>query len=176
MSRRRNFQQLNWYDPTTWFGGPSVPPPAYDGPSQDEKSAGLPGFKQSNESGINLALKNEFVAPFKKVEQAVVSDVDKVTNELTTIKDGIVTGFRDIKDEFSYVGSEVKIGFDKTEEGVIWGFNNIVKPLALDSINLLESTVNGLKWLVLNRNVVLLAVGSYGAFRFMNEAKMVLKA
>ena len=169
-----------------WFGQPSVPPPKFDGISQDLPSTGFDPFKKSNDNSFNSALKSEFVEPFtsaektvvsaeKSVQKEVVSDVDKVKNELTTIKDGIVTGFRDIKDEFSYVGSEVKIGFDKTEEGVIWGFNNIVKPLALDSIDLLESTVNGLKWLVMNRNVVLLAVGSYGAFRFMNEAKMALK-
>lgn len=173
-THQRSFKPLNWYDPTTWFGQPSVPPPKFEGTSQDEKSAGIQGWKQSNANGIDLAVKNEFVAPFKKVEQAVVSDVDKVTNELTTIKDGIVTGFRDIKDEFSYVGSEVKIGFGKTEQGIEWGYTNIVKPLAIDTITLLESTVSTINWLVANRTLVLVAVGSYGAFRFMNEAKMAL--
>ena len=55
---------------------------------------------------------------------------------MTTVKDGIVTGFRDIKDEFAYVGSEVKIGFEKTEQGIEWGYTNIVKPLARDTITL----------------------------------------
>ena len=187
-ARKRNFQQLDWYNPLTWFGQPSIPPPYFDPTTQWQTP--LPSKSTDNSimsmNSFDAALRSNFVAPFKKVDnavvsdvekikKAVVSDVDKIKNELTTVKDGIVTGFRDIKDEFAYVGSEVKIGFEKTEQGIVWGYTNIVKPLAIDTITLLESTVSTINWLVANRTLVLVAVGSYGAFRFINEAKMAIK-
>ena len=171
MSRNRNFKELNAFEnwgknfvdglehPSSWFTGPD------SNPFSDPKK-----FESVRKKDDIIS--NDIIKP---VENKVTGAYDWAKDEAVKIENGIVTGFRDIKDEFAYVGSEVKIGFEKTEQGIEWGYTNIVKPLAIDTITLLESTVSTINWLVANRTLVLVAVGSYGAFRFINEAKMAIK-
>ncbi len=101
--KKRIFNELDWYDPTTWFGQPSVAPPAFNGISQDEKSAALPGWKTSTDTSFNSSLKSNFVSPFKKVETTVVNDVKKVEN---TIENIAQTAEKDLK----YIGTEIYDG------------------------------------------------------------------
>jgi len=92
--KRREFNELDWYNPASWFGAPSVAPPAFNGISQDEKSASLSGWKTSTDTSFNSALKSNFVSPFTKVEKSVVNNVKKVENTIENIAE---TAEKDLK-------------------------------------------------------------------------------
>ena len=92
--KRREFNELDFWNPSTWFGAPSVAPPAFNGVSQDEKSAGLPGWKTSTDTSFNSSLKSNFVSPFTKVEKSVVNNVKKVENTIENIAE---TAEKDLK-------------------------------------------------------------------------------
>ncbi len=94
--KRREFNELDFWNPFTWFndGGKSVPPPAFTGTSQDEKSAGLPGWKTNNDSTLSTALKANFTQPFVKAEKTVVNDVKIVEKSISNIAE---TAEKDLK-------------------------------------------------------------------------------
>jgi len=92
---RNQFKALSdWYNPLTWFGQPSVAPPAFTGTSQDEKSAGLPGWKTNNDSTLSTALKANFTQPFVKAEKTIVNDVKIVEKSISNIAE---TAEKDLK-------------------------------------------------------------------------------
>ena len=43
-NRKRNFTQQDWYNPATWFFQKSIPPPKFDGISQDLNFSSGPDF------------------------------------------------------------------------------------------------------------------------------------
>jgi len=161
--KRREFNELDWYNPTTWFGQPSVAPPAFNGVSQDEKSAGLPGWKTSTDTSFNSSLKNEFVKPFTKVEKSVVNDVKKVEN---TIENIAQTAEKDLK----MISTEIYDGGKwVVKEAEIIGEDVITAGRGLYKF--------GSKTVIFIENyypVILFGLGSYLGARYVNELKQAV--
>ena len=79
-NHKRNFNELNWYDPTTWFGQPSIPPPEFTGVSTAYTATGPDFFgkNKSTDNSFDSAIKSNFVAPFQNVEKGAVKIEDNI--------------------------------------------------------------------------------------------------
>ena len=161
--KRRTFNELDWFNPTTWFGQPSVAPPAFTGVSQDEKSAGLPGWKTSSNTSVSSAFKNEFVKPFTNTEKTVVNDVKSVEKSIVNIAE---TAEKDLKmisteifDGGKYVVKEIEI---------------IGNDVAIAGRGLYKF---GSKTVIFIENYymfILFGIGSYMGARYVNEIKQAV--
>ena len=88
MQRRNKFSTQDWWNPTTWFGQPSVPPPPFTGVSQvypDYSKSPPNSFKTSTGSSLESSLKSNFTEPFTNTESAVVSDVSTVWKDALSV-------------------------------------------------------------------------------------------
>ena len=161
--KRREFNELDWYNPLTWFGQPSVAPPAFTGTSQDEKSAGLPGWKTNSESTLSTALKSNFVSPFKKVETTVVNDVKKVEKSIENIA-------TDIEQDIKWLGKEALIG----GEWVVSTSETIGKEVVDVSRGLYKFGSKSVVFVEKNYMLILFGLGSYLGARYVNEVKQAI--
>jgi len=164
MSRKFNTEE--WYNPLTWFGQPSVPPPKFDGVTQysDFKPE---DFKPTTGNSFTSALKSEFVQPFQREEKRVVNAADDVikvgrdiATELGTLSDGVITTFNKTENLFEDFGTGVKKFFI-----------NDVEPVGKDLYKLLRSSLNGGIWVAENYKLVGFGVGSYFLLDYVNKLK-----
>ena len=172
-NRKRNFNELSdWYNPLTWFGQPSVPPPAFDGISQDEQSA-APGpnfWKKSTDNSFDSAIKSNFVAPFKdaekgavKIEDNIINVAKSIENDISTLKDGVISGFDTVGSTFETFGKNV--------ENV---FINDVEPIGKDLYKVASSILKGTVYLIERPMQVALIGGGYLILRYFNEYKQAI--
>ncbi len=161
--KKRIFNELDWYDPTTWFGQPSVAPPAFNGISQDEKSAALPGWKTSTDNSFNSSLKSNFVKPFTKVETTVVNDVKKVEN---TIENIAQTAEKDLK----YIGTEIYDG----GKFVVKEIEIVGEDIAIAGRGLYRFGSKTVQFVENYYPLILFVGGSYLGARYINELKQAV--
>ena len=163
--KRHEFNELDtiWYNPTTWFGQPSVAPPAFNGVSQDEKSAALPGWKTSTESTLTSALKSNFVKPFKNAEQSVVKDVKKVEKTIENIAS-------DAENDLKYIGTEIY-------DGAKWAVKEteiIGNDIATAGRGLYKFGSKTVLFIENYYPFILFAGGSYLSAKYYNELKQTM--
>ena len=161
--KRREFNELDWYNPLTWFGQPSVPPPAFTGTSQDEKSAGLPGWKTNDESTLSTALKSNFTQPFVKAEKTVVNNVKKVEKSIENIA-------TDIEQDIKWLGKEALIG----GEWVVSTSETIGKEVVDVSRGLYKFGSKSVVFVEKNYMLILFGLGSYVGAKYYNELKQAV--
>jgi len=163
--KRGEFNELDaiWYNPTTWFGQPSVAPPKFDGVSQDEKSAALPGWKTSTESTLSSALKSNFVSPFKNTEQTIVKDVKNVEKSVANIAE---TAEQDLK----YIGTEIYDG----AKWVVKETEIIGSDIATAGRGLYKFGSKTVRFIEDYYPIILFAGGSYLSAKYYNELKQTM--
>ena len=170
-NRKRNFNELSdWYNPLTWFGQPSVPPPAFDGVSTAYTATGPDFFGKNNNSTFDSAIKSNFVAPFKDAEKGAVKIEDNITNiakaienDISTLKDGVISGFDTVGSTFETFGKNV--------ENV---FINDVEPIGKDLYKVASSILKGTVYLIERPMQVALIGGGYLILRYFNEYKQAI--
>ena len=162
--KRREFNELDWYNPLTWFGQPSVAPPAFTGTSQDEKSAGLPGWKSSTDSSLTSALKSNFKQPFVKAEKTVVNDVKKVEKSIVNIA-------TDIEQDIKWLGKEALIG----GSWVVSEVETVEKNIVDVSRGIYKFGSKSVVFVEKNYMLILFGLGSYLGARYVNELKQAIK-
>ena len=128
MIRRNKFNTEDWWNPTTWFGQPSIPPPAFTGISQDnlvDPSKTFDPFKKSTDNSLVSSLKSNFTEPFVNTEKAVVSDATTVWRDAVgrTIEKDIGFISKDIEAFASVVEKDAIKVFDGVENVSIKLFN-----------------------------------------------------
>ena len=186
-NRKRNFKQLSdWYNPLTWFGQPSIPPPKFEGVSTEFNASGPDFFgKKPTESGFNLALKNEFVTPFTSAEKSVVTAEKTVVSDVKTetkkIEDGIINVAKAIESDISTLKDGVISGFDKvgsTFESFGKGAENIfvndIEPIGKDLFKVISSVLKGTVYLIERPMQVAAIGGGYLLLRYFNEYKQAI--
>ena len=127
-----------------------------------------------------MAVKNEFVAPFKREEKRATAAVD-------TIENVVKTGFEDIKK----AGVDIEKFFVRSEKSIVNEFNyfktdvikgekaverfvkNDVIPVGRGLEQVLVGTVRAGVWVVEHPVLVLGAVGSYFAIDYLNKLKQL---
>ncbi len=161
---RNQFKTLSdWYNPLTWFGQPSVAPPAFTGTSQDEKSAGLPGWKTNNDSSLTSTLKANFKQPFVKAEKTIVNDVKKVEKSIENIA-------TDIEQDIKWLGKEALIG----GEWVVSTSETIGKEVVDVSRGLYKFGSKSVVFVEKNYMLILFGLGSYVGAKYYNELKQAV--
>ena len=122
MQRRNKFNSQDWWNPTTWFFQPSIPPPAYDFLPQDnlaDSNKTFDPFKnKSNDNSLVSALKSNFTEPFTNTEAAVVSDVS------TVWKDALSVG-RTIEKDIGFISKDIESFATTVEKDAIKVFDVI---------------------------------------------------
>ena len=163
--KRQTFNELDWFNPFSWFndGGKSIPPPKFDGVSQDEKSAALTGWKKSSESTLTTALTSNFVKPFKKVETTVVNDVKNVEKSVVNIAE---TAEQDLK----YIGTEIYDG----AKWVVKETEIIGNDIATAGRGLYKFGSKTVRFIEDYYPFILFAGGSYLTARYINELKQTV--
>ena len=171
INRKKNFNALSdWYNPTTWFGQPSVPPPAFDGVSTAYTATGPDFFGKNNNSTFESAIKANFVAPFKdaekgavKIEDNIINVAKAIENDISTLKDGVISGFDTVGSTFETFGKNV--------ENV---FINDVEPIGKDLYKVASSILKGTVYLIERPMQVALIGGGYLILRYFNEYKQAI--
>ena len=171
INRKRNFNELNWYDPTTWFFQPSVAPPAFDGVSTAYTASGPDFFGQNKtDNSLDATIKANFVAPFQNVEKGAVKIEDNIINvakaienDISTLKDGVISGFDTVGSTFETFGKNV--------ENV---FINDVEPIGKDLYKVASSILKGTVYLIERPMQVALIGGGYLILRYFNEYKQAI--
>ena len=170
-NRKRNFNELNWHDPTTWFFQPSVPPPEFNGVST-AYTATSPDFfaNNNNNSTFDSAIKSNFVSPFKdaeksavKIEDNIINVAKAIENDISTLKDGVISGFDTVGSTFETFGKNV--------ENV---FINDVEPIGKDLYKVASSILKGTVYLIERPMQVALIGGGYLILRYFNEYKQAI--
>ena len=181
INRKRNFNELDWYNPLTWFGQPSIPPPDFDATAQWQSP--LPSSKSTDNSIMSMnsfdaALKSNFVKPFTSAEKTVVSDVktetkkieDGIINvakaietDIVSFKDGVITGFDKVVSTFE--------NFDKGVENI---FVNDIEPIGKDLFKVISSMLKGTVYLIERPMQVAAFGGGYLLLRYFNEYKQAI--
>ena len=170
-NRKRNFNELSdWYNPLTWFGQPSVPPPDFNGVSTAYTATGPDFFGKNNNSTFDSAIKSNFVAPFQNVEKGAVKIEDNIINvakaienDISTLKDGVISGFDRVGSNFETFGKNV--------ENV---FINDVEPIGKDLYKVASSILKGTVYLIERPMQVALIGGGYLLLRYFNEYKQAI--
>ena len=173
INRKKNFNALSdWYNPTTWFGQPSVPPPAFDGVSTAYTATGPDFFGKNNstDNSFDSAIKSNFVAPFQNVEKSAIKIEDNIINvakaienDISTLKDGVISGFDTVGSTFETFGKNV--------ENV---FINDVEPIGKDLYKVASSILKGTVYLIERPMQVALIGGGYLILRYFNEYKQAI--
>ena len=158
------------YNPLTWFGQPSVPPPAYDGVATAYTATGPDFFGKNNNSTFDSAIKSNFVAPFKdaeksavKIEDNIINVAKAIENDISTLKDGVIAGFDTVGSTFE--------SFGKSVENV---FINDVEPIGKDLYKVASSILKGTVYLIERPMQVALIGGGYLILRYFNEYKQAI--
>ena len=161
-NRKRNFTQQDWYNPATWFFQKSIPPPKFDGISQDLNFSSGPDFfgKKSSESGLNLALKNEFVSPFTTAEKSVESGVTNVWTDAVNVG-------KTIEKDINIIGTDIKDFSITIEQDAVKVFKG-VENVSIKLYNLTKSTVIFVED---NYKTILIGSAVYLSSRFYNKVK-----
>jgi len=170
IKRKKNFNELDWWNPTTWFGQPSIPPPAFTGVSQDNQD--LPSTSKNN--SFEEALKSNFVKPFTTAERSVVNEAGKIENniinvakaiesDISTLKDGVISGFDKVENTFESFGKNVETIFI-----------NDLEPIGKDIYKVASSILKGTIYLIERPMQVALIGGGYLALRYFNEYKQAI--
>jgi hypothetical protein len=163
--KRREFNELDaiWYNPMTWFGQPSIPPPNFNQPTQEFKNVGYDPFKKNTESTLSSALKSNFISPFKKVETTVVSDVKNVEKSVVNIAE---TAENDLK----YIGTEIYDG----AKWVVKESEIIGNDVANAGRGLYKFGSKTVQFIENYYPFILFAGGSYLGARYINELKQAV--
>jgi len=161
---RNQFKALSdWYNPLTWFGQPSVAPPAFTGTSQDEKSAGLPGWKTNNDSTLSTALKANFTQPFVKAEKTIVNDVKKVEKSIENIAETAEKDLKMISTEIYDAGKWVVKETEIIGDDIVTAGRGLYK-FGSKTVVFVEK----------NYMLILFGLGSYLGARYVNELKQAV--
>ena len=172
INRKKNFNALSdWYNPTTWFGQPSVPPPDFNGVSTSYTATGPDFFGQNKtDNSLDATIKANFVAPFQNVEKSAVKIEDNIIgvakaieNDISTLKDGVISGFDTVGSTFE--------NFGKNVENV---FINDVEPIGKDLYKVASSILKGTVYLIERPMQVALIGGGYLILRYFNEYKQAI--
>ena len=161
-NRKRNFKQLSdWYNPLTWFGQPSIPPPKFEGVSTEFNASGPDFFgKKPTESGFNLALKNEFVTPFTTAEKSVVSGVTNVWTDAVNVG-------KTIEKDIKIIGTDIEDFSITIEQDAVKVFKSVENV----SIKLYNITKSSVIFVEDNYKMILMGSAVYIGARFFNEVK-----
>ena len=188
INRKRNFNELDWWNPTTWFGQPSIPPPDFDATAQWQSP--LPSSK-STDNGImsmnsfEAALKSNFVSPFTSAEKSVVSAEKTVVSDVKTetkkIEDGIINVAKAIETDIVSFKDGVITGFDKVGNTFeTFGKNvenfviNDIEPIGKDLYKVISSMLKGTVYLIERPMQVAAFGGGYLLLRYFNEYKQAI--
>ena len=171
INRKKNFNAWSdWYNPTTWFGQPSEPPPPFTGVSTAYTATGPDFFGKNNNSTFDSAIKSNFVAPFKdaekgavKIEDNIINVAKAIENDISTLKDGVISGFDTVGSTFETFGKNV--------ENV---FINDVEPIGKDLYKVASSILKGTVYLIERPMQVALIGGGYLILRYFNEYKQAI--
>ena len=172
INRKKDFNELNWYDPTTWFFQPSVAPPAFTGVSTAYTATGPDFFGKNNstDNSFDSAIKSNFVKPFQNVEKGALKIEDNIfnvakaiENDISTLKDGVISGFDTVGSTFETFGKNV--------ENV---FINDVEPIGKDLYKVASSILKGTVYLIERPMQVALIGGGYLILRYFNEYKQAI--
>ena len=168
-NRKRNFKQLSdWYNPLTWFGQPSIPPPKFEGVSTEFNASGPDFFgKKPTESGFNLALKNEFVTPFTSAEKSVVSGEKSVVSGVTNVWTEAVNVGKTIEKDIKIIGTDIEDFSITIEQDAVKVFKS-VENVSIKLYNITKSTVIFVED---NYKMILMGSAVYIGARFFNEVK-----
>ena len=167
MQRRNKFSTQDWYNPLTWFGQPSVPPPPFTGVSQvypDYSKSPPDAFKKSSGSSLESALKSNFTEPFTNTEAAVVSDVS------TVWKDALSVG-RTIEKDIGFISKDIEAFATTVEKDAIKVFDGVENV----SIKLFNITKSSVIFVEKNYQAILIGTAVYLSARFYNELKETTK-
>ena len=168
MQRRNKFNSQDWWNPTTWFFQPSIPPPAFDGISQDnmpDPNKTFDPFKnKSNDNSLVSALKSNFTEPFVNTEKAVVSDVS------TVWKDALSVG-RTIEKDIGFISKDIEAFASVVEKDAIKVFDGVENV----SIKLFNITKSSVIFVEKNYQAILIGSAIYLTARFYNEVKETMK-
>ena len=167
MQRRNKFNSQDWWNPTTWWGQPSIPPPAYDFIPQDnlpDPNKTFYPFKTSSGSSLESALKSNFTEPFTNTEAAVVSDVS------TVWKDALSVG-RTIEKDIGFISKDIEAFASVVEKDAIKVFDGVENV----SIKLFNITKSSVIFVEKNYQAILIGTAVYLTARFYNELKETTK-
>ena len=165
MQRRNKFNSQDWWNPTTWFFQPSIPPPAYDFLPQDSRKALFDPFKnKSNDNSLVSALKSNFTEPFTNTEAAVVSDVS------TVWKDALSVG-RTIEKDIGFISKDIEAFATTVEKDAVKIFDGVENV----SIKLFNITKSSVIFVEKNYQAILIGTAVYLSARFYNELKETTK-
>ena len=167
MQRRNKFNTQDWWNPTTWFFQPSIPPPAYDFLPQDnlpDSNKTFDPFKKSTDSSLESALKSNFTEPFTNTEAAVVSDVSSVW------KDALSVG-RTIEKDIGFISKDIEAFASVVEKDAIKVFDGVENV----SIKLFNITKSSVIFVEKNYQAILIGTAVYLTARFYNELKETTK-
>ena len=187
INRKRNFNELDWYNPLTWFGQPSIPPPNL-GPTTEWRD---PIPSKSTDNGImsmnsfDAALKSNFVSPFTSAEKSVVSAEKTVVSDVKTetkkIEDGIINVAKAIETDIVSFKDGVITGFDKVGNTFeTFGKNvenfviNDIEPIGKDLYKVISSMLKGTVYLIERPMQVAAIGGGYLLLRYFNEYKQAI--
>ena len=160
-NRKRNFTQQDWYNPLTWFGQPSIPPPKFEGVSTEFNASGPDFFgKKPTESGFNLALKNEFVTPFTTAEKSVESGVTNVWTDAVNVG-------KTIEKDIKIIGTDIEDFSITIEQDAVKVFKSVENV----SIKLYNITKSSVIFFEDNYKMILMGSAVYIGARFFNEVK-----
>ena len=167
MQRRNKFSTQDWWNPTTWFGQPSVAPPPFTGVSQvypDYSKSPPNSFKKSTDNSLESSLKSNFTEPFTNTESAVVSDVS------TVWKDALSVG-RTIEKDIGFISKDIEAFATTVEKDAVKLFDGVENV----SIKLFNITKSSVIFVEKNYQAILIASGIYLSARFYNELKETTK-
>ena len=187
INRKRNFNELDWYNPLTWFGQPTIPPPNL-GPTTEWRD---PIPSKSTDNGImsmnsfDAALKSNFVSPFTSAEKSVVSAEKTVVSDVKTetkkIEDGIINVAKAIETDIVSFKDGVITGFDKVGNTFeTFGKNvenfviNDIEPIGKDLFKVISSMLKGTVYLIERPMQVAAFGGGYLLLRYFNEYKQAI--
>jgi len=172
---------MTFFDDLFNFGSKATPPPAYNGPTQTyNPNEGIAPTTKATDPSLTLALKNEFVQPFKREEKRAVSGVDSIENVVKTGFEDVKTGLVDVEqffvkseraivNEFNYFKTDVIKG----EKAVERFISNDVVPIGKNLEKVVASGLRGAVFLVEHPVLVVGAVTSYLAIDYLNKLKQL---